>query len=106
MAKLTEGKRKAILECTNFEQLLEVEYGKRGAPEREKFEAEAEMFVLAECLKEQREAEGLTQQQFAEKVGTQKNVISKIENGNFDIKLSSLLNVFQSIGRRVSFSLT
>lgn len=105
MAEMTEEKRKAIMECDDFEQLLEIEYGKRGEPAREQFEHDAQMFILAECVKEQRESEGLTQQQFAEKVGTQKSVISKLERGNFDIKLPALFSIFQKMGKRISFSI-
>ena len=47
-------KKKAIMECTSFDELLDAEYGKRGEEPRETFEADAEAFCLAECLKEQR----------------------------------------------------
>ena len=47
-------KKKAIMESTSFEELLNAEYGERGTESREKFEVEAEAFCLAECLKEQR----------------------------------------------------
>ena len=47
-------KKKSIMECTSFDELLDAEYGKRGTDTRERFEADAEAFCLAECLKEQR----------------------------------------------------
>ena len=43
-------KKKAIMECTSFDELLDAEYGKRGEEPRETFEADAEAFCLAECL--------------------------------------------------------
>lgn len=55
-------KKKAIMESTSFEELLNAEYGERGTESREKFEVEAEAFCLAECLKEQRRLAGLTQE--------------------------------------------
>ena len=45
---MKEEKKKAIMDCTTFDELLDVEYGSLGAPERMKFEAEAEAFCLAE----------------------------------------------------------
>ena len=45
-------KKEAIMECTSFDELLDAEYGERGTEARENFEAEAEAFCLAECLKE------------------------------------------------------
>ena len=44
-------KKEAIMECTSFDELLDAEYGERGCEARERFEAEAETFCLAECLK-------------------------------------------------------
>lgn len=105
MAELTEKQREKLMECTDFEQLLEIEYGKRGEPAREKFESDAEMYCLAECLKDERASAGLSQEEFALKLGTEKSVISKIENGSLDIQLSSLLNIFHSLGKRISFSI-
>ena len=55
---MDKKKEDAIRACTTFDELLDVEYGKLGTPERDKFEAEAEAFCLAECLKEQRRLAG------------------------------------------------
>ena len=68
------------------------------------FEAEAEAFCLAECLKEQRRLAGLTQEQLAAKIGTKKSYISKIENGHADIQLSTLFRIFSGLGRRISLT--
>lgn len=65
---MKEEKKKAIMDCTTFDELLDVEYGPMGSPERMKFEADAEAFCLAEKLKEQRRLAGLTQQELADKI--------------------------------------
>lgn len=44
---MKEEKKKAIMNCTTFDELLDVEYGPMGSPERMKFEADAEAFCLA-----------------------------------------------------------
>lgn len=97
-------KKEAIMACETFDELLNAEYGERGIAEREKFEAEAETFCLAECLKEQRRLAGLTQEQLAAKIGTKKSYISKIENGHADVQLSTLFRIFSGLGKRVSLS--
>jgi hypothetical protein len=51
-------KKEAIMECTSFDELLYAEYGERGTEAHENFEAKAEAFCLAECLKEQRHLAG------------------------------------------------
>ena len=98
------NKKKQIMECKSFDDLLNAEYGKRGTERREAFEANAEAFCLAECLKEQRKLAGLTQEELAEKIGTKKSYISRVENGHTDIQLSTLFKIFNGLGRRVSFT--
>ena len=41
-------KKKAIMECSCFDELLNAEYGEHGTEARERFETEAETFCLAE----------------------------------------------------------
>ena len=98
-------KNKKILECTTFDELLDVEYGKPSTKAREQFEIDSDAFALAECLKEQRKLAGLTQQELADRIGTKKSYISKIENGHADIQLSTLFRIFNGLGRRVSLTI-
>ena len=98
-------KKEAIMGCTSFDELLNAEYGERGTETRERYEAEADAFCLAECLKEQRRLAGLTQEQLATKIGTKKSYISKIENGHADVQLSTLFRIFAGLGRRVSLTI-
>ena len=68
---------------------------------REEFDKETEAFCLAQTLKEERLRAGLTQEQLAEKIGTKKTYISRLENGKSDIKLNTLFRIFEGLGRRV-----
>lgn|SRR5688572_11689429 len=80
---------------TTFEQHLEKQYGKRGTKKREKFEQGFEAFKLGVMLQELRKEKGLTQEALAEKCGTTKNYISRIENDASDIRLSTLMRIIQ-----------
>ena len=94
-------KDKAIMECNNLDELLNVEFGKVGTKSREEFDKETEAFCLAQTLKEERLRAGLTQEQLAEKIGTKKTYISRLENGKADIQLNTLFRIFEGLGRRV-----
>ena len=94
-------KDKAIMECNNLDELLNVEYGEVGTKSREEFDKEAEAFCLALTLREERLRAGLTQEQLAEKIGTKKTYISRLENGKADIQLNTLFRIFEGLGRRV-----
>jgi transcriptional regulator with XRE-family HTH domain len=53
-------------------------------------------------LKEARKEAGLTQEQLADKLGTKKSYISRLENGKCDIQLSTLYRLFEEgLGKRV-----
>lgn len=102
---MDKKKKEAIMQSETFDELLNAEYGERGTEEREAFEAEANAFCLAESLKEQRRLAGLTQEQLAEKIGTKKSYISKIENGRADVQLSTLFRIFAGLGKRISINI-
>lgn len=99
------NKKQAIMEAKTFDDLLNAEYGKVGTPVRGQYEDDAQAFCLAECLKEERKRAGLTQEQLADRIGTKKSYISKIENGHADVQLSTLFRIFNGLGRRVSVSI-
>jgi DNA-binding XRE family transcriptional regulator len=91
-----------INNAKNFDELLDIKYGKVGAKERDAFEERAQYFVISEMVKESRREANITQEQLAEKIGTKKSYISRIENGKCDIQLSTLYRIFESgLGRRV-----
>ncbi len=92
-----------IKKAKNFDELLEIKYGKVGTRKRDEFEQKAQYFVLSELLKEARKEAKMTQQQLAEKIGTKKSYISRLENGKCDIQLSTLYRIFETgLGKQVS----
>jgi len=88
-------KKKANKNLTSFTDHLVHQYGKRGTPEREKFEEGFEAFKLGVMLQELRKEKGLTQEQLAKKCGTTKTYISRIENDASDIRLSTLMRIIR-----------
>ena len=58
-------------------------------------------------IQELRKEQGLTQQQLAEKCGTTKNYISRIENNASDIRLSTLMRIIsQGLGGHLRLSVS
>lgn len=80
---------------TTLDQILDKKYGKKGQPKREQWEQEFEVFRLGVLLEEARTKLGLTQEELADKCGTNKSYISRIENNSSDIRLSTLLKIIQ-----------
>ncbi|NQW75599.1 MAG: helix-turn-helix transcriptional regulator [Cytophagales bacterium] len=88
--------KKSKNNLTSFSVHLDQQYGSRGDEMRENFENEFEAFKLGVMLQELRKEKGLTQEQLAEKCGTTKTYISRIENNASDIRLSTLMRIIQS----------
>lgn len=62
-------------------------------------------FKIGVILRQAREEAGLTQEELADRVGTQKTAISRIENHAEDIKLSTIQKVAKALGRSLEISL-
>jgi HTH-type transcriptional regulator / antitoxin HipB len=80
---------------TTLDEIIDNKYGKRGAQKREKWEQEFELFRLEVLLEEARLKLGMTREELAEKCGTNKSYISRIENNASDIRLSTLMKIIQ-----------
>lgn len=91
--------------CSTIEELIAEDFGELGTPERTEFEISCDAFIIGEQLKEERIRQGLTQEELAQKIGTKKSFISRVENGHVDIQLSTLSRLFNGLGRRVAISL-
>jgi DNA-binding XRE family transcriptional regulator len=79
----------------SLDRFVEEQYGKRGVTKREKFEKGYKDFKLGVLLRQARMERGLTQMQLAERLGTDKGYISKIENNVKDVRLSTLQRVVE-----------
>lgn len=86
---------------THIEDLITEDFGAIGTPERDQFEMECDAFIIGERLKAERLKSGMTQEQLAEKIGTQKSFISRVERGHTDIQLSTLVKLFRGLGCQV-----
>jgi HTH-type transcriptional regulator / antitoxin HipB len=99
-------KKKTNKNITTFEEHLDQQYGKRGTAKREEWEQGFEAFKLGVLIAEMRKTQHLTQEQLAEKCGTTKSYISRIENNASDIRLSTLMRIItEGLGARLRLSL-
>ena len=90
---------------SNFDELIELEHGKIGTDSRNEYEENAQMFIVSEMLKEARKESHMTQEQLAEKAGTKKSYISRIENAKGNIQLSTLIRIFEKgLNRKIGLT--
>ena len=91
---------------TSFEDHLTKQRGAKGSESRSKFDADALAFRLGIMLKEARKDAKMTQEQLAEKTGTKKSYISRIETGKSDIQLSTFYRLIEiGLGKSLNISI-
>jgi len=78
-----------------LEEFKEKNYGKPGTKERDELEAGYENFKIGALIHDTRIELGMTQEQLAEKVGTTKSYISKIENNIKEARISTLQKIIE-----------
>jgi ribosome-binding protein aMBF1 (putative translation factor) len=79
-------------------ELLDSKYGKTGKVERAEFDTRALAWYYGELLGERRKQLGITQEKLAAEVGVKRSYISRIERGETDMQLSSLLRISKALG--------
>ncbi len=99
-------KDQSEMDITTLDEHFDSRYGKIGSIERTEFEIKAKAFAIGEVIKAERQLCSMTQQQLADKTGTKKSFISRIENGHSDIQLSTLYRLIElGLGRKISFTI-
>jgi HTH-type transcriptional regulator/antitoxin HipB len=82
-------------ELVDLDEFIDQKYGERGSEKREDFEDGYETFKLGALLQDLRKQRNLTQQELADRCGTTKTYISRIENDASDIRLSTLTRIIR-----------
>ena len=66
------------------------------------FEVGYENFKIGVLLKQAREEAGISQEELANRLNTYKSAISRIENHSEDIRLSTLKEYLEAVGKKLS----
>ena len=89
-----------------LEQFKDKHYGKLGTEKRDLLEAGYESFKIGALIHEARLEKGLTQEELADKVGTTKSYISKIENNIKEVRFSTLKKIVElGLGGQLQLSI-
>ena len=89
-----------------LDQFKDKHYGKHGTAKRDKLEAGYEAFKIGALIHEARLQKGMTQEDLANKCGTTKSYISKIENNIKEVRISTLQKIVElGLGGRLQLSI-
>jgi len=79
----------------SLDQFVDEQYGIKGTSKRDKLEKGYEAFKLGFMIQQARLKKGMTQEELAEKCGTNKGYISRIENNIKEVRLSTLQKIVE-----------
>lgn len=78
-----------------LDQFIDEQYGVKGTVKRDEFEEGYESFKIGFMIQQARLEKGLTQAELAQKCGTNKGYISKIENNLKEVRISTLQKIVE-----------
>ena len=91
---------------TSLDEFKDKHYGKQGTKKRDELEAGYENFKIGFLILQARLEKGLTQAELADKVGTSKSYISKIENNIKEVRFSTLKRIVElGLGGQLELSI-
>lgn len=80
---------------------LDEQYGKVGSPEREEFRKEAYSYCVGQIIHDARKQEKMTQTELAQKIGTNKSYISRIEKGTIEPGVGIFFRIIDALGLKI-----
>lgn len=96
MRKIDESK------LINAETILTAKYGEPGSESRKEFDEKARAYYYGTILRDRRKELKMTQNELAEKTGTVRSYIARVEKGETDMQLSSFLRIAKAL--KIEFS--
>ena len=84
--------------------MLDNIYGKEGSSERELFKKEAFSYYTGQIIEQARKEAKMTQTELADRVGSNKSYISRIETGRTEPKVSTFYRISAALGRSVELT--
>ena len=95
MRKLDENK---LAKLHTAGELLDKKYGETGTDSRIIFHEKSIAWYYGEILRDRRKELKITQQELAERVGTARSYIARVEKGETDVQISSFFRIARALG--------
>lgn len=87
-----------IEKLSTANEMLDKQYGKEGSIEREIFKKEAYSFYTGKIIEHARKEAKMTQTELANKLGSSKSYISRVETGKTEPKVSTFYRIASALG--------
>ena len=97
-------KKRNEIEMFDVDAQLDAVFGKEGTPERRAAEERANAFFTGQIIEEARKNANITQAELAERIGTNKSYISRVETGRTEPKVSTFYRIVSALGLTVELT--
>lgn len=97
-------KKQSKMEMFDVDAQLDEFFGKVGTPERRSAEERASAFFTGQIIEDARKKANMTQQELAERIGTNKSYISRVETGRTEPKVSTFYRIASALGLAVELT--
>jgi DNA-binding XRE family transcriptional regulator len=85
----------------DYDAVLDARFGKKGTASRAEAEEKAFAFYAGQIIKQARKEAKMTQTKLAEKTGSSKSYISRVETGRIEPKISTFYRIASALGHSV-----
>ena len=82
----------------SFDEVMDSLYGAPGTEQRNKFRREAYAYCVGTIISDARRQAHVTQQELADRVGSKKSYISRIEHGSVEPSAGFFLSIINALG--------
>jgi len=89
---------------TDYDAVLDAKFGKKGSSSRTEAEEKAFAFYTGQLIEQARREAKMTQTELAEKLGSSKSYISRIETGRTEPKVSTFYRIMLTLGLSVELT--
>lgn len=90
---------------TNYDEVLDAKFGKKGTPSRIEAEDKAYAFYTGQIIEDARKKANITQAELARRIGSDRAYISRVESGKTEPKISTFYRIMNALGCRIEFSM-
>ena len=88
----------------DYDAVLDAKFGKEGTPSRINAEEKALAFYTGQIIEQARKEAKMTQSELAEKIGSSKSYISRVETGRTESKVSTFYRIVSALGHSVELT--
>ena len=88
----------------DYDAVLDAKFGKQGTPSRINAEEKALAFYTGQVIEQARREAKMAQSELAEKIGSSKSYISRVETGRTEPKVSTFYRIVSALGHSIELT--